>query len=210
VEIIDRSNRYEFKDYPDGISEEFPLDFHSPYGCSKGAADQYVIDYSRIFGLETVVFRQSCVYGYHQFGIEDQGWVAWFTIASLFDMPITIYGDGKQVRDVLFIDDLIESYWAAIENIHITKGKAYNIGGSQYQMSLLELLEYLETFLNKKITPRYSGPRHGDQLVFTSDIRKAKQHFEWTPRIDVKQGVRLLVDWVIANKELFIKAGIIK
>lgn len=209
VEIIEKSNRYEYRDYPEGISEKISLDFHSPYGCSKGAADQYVIDYSRIFGLKTVVFRQSCIYGYHQFGIEDQGWVAWFTIASLFDMPITIYGDGKQVRDVLFIDDLIEAYWMAVESIDITNGAAYNIGGCQYRMSLLELLQYLETFLNKKITPRFSDPRPGDQPIFISDIRKAKQSFGWYPRIDVKQGVRLLTDWVTANKDLFIRSGVV-
>lgn len=210
TEIVERNGRYQYRDHPRGISEDFPLDFHSPYGCSKGAADQYVLDYSRIFGLKTVVFRQSCIYGYHQFGMEDQGWVAWFIIASLFGMPITVYGNGKQVRDVLFVDDLVEAYWAAIDNIHVTNGEAYNIGGSEYQVSLLQLLQQLEALLGKRLAVKYSDPRPGDQLVFISDVHKARQHFGWAPRTPVSRGVTLLADWVMVNKQLFVKAGIIR
>src|ERR1035437_1235235 len=127
IKIVEKKGRYAYKDLPKGISEDRILDFHSPYGCSKGTADQYMIDYSRIYGLRTVVFRQSCIYGYRQFGIEDQGWVAWFTIATMLNKPLSIYGDGKQVRDVLFIEDLIDGYEAAIRNIDKIKGQAFKI-----------------------------------------------------------------------------------
>src|SRR5690606_22783 len=129
VPVIERNGRYEYKNAAEGINEAQPLDFHSPYGCSKGVADQYTIDYSRIYGLSTTSFRQSCIYGTRQFGIEDQGWVAWFTIASRLRRPITIYGDGKQVRDVLHVDDLVRAYEAAITSPDKIKGQAFNIGG---------------------------------------------------------------------------------
>ncbi|MGQ9631407.1 MAG: NAD-dependent epimerase/dehydratase family protein [bacterium] len=178
TKIVERNGRYEYENLPNGVSEDQPLDFHSPYGCSKGAADQYVRDYARIYGLKTVVFRQSCIYGTRQFGVEDQGWVAHFTISAMFDRPITIYGDGKQVRDVLFIDDLVKAYELAIENIDKTSGKVYNIGGGpNNQMSLLELISYLEEFFGKKIKYSFSDWRPGDQLVFICDISKAKKDF---------------------------------
>ena len=194
----------EYKNLPRGISEGRLLDFHSPYGCSKGTADQYMIDYSRIYGLKTVVFRQSCIYGYRQFGIEDQGWVAWFTIAAMMGKPITIYGDGKQVRDVLFIDDLVDAYEAAVKNIDKIKGQAFNIGGgAKNTMSLLELLAFLEKFFGKKIPLRFAGWRPGDQPVFVCDIGKAKKAFGWAPKVGPKEGVKKLYDWVRDNKKLF-------
>jgi len=203
IEIVERNNRYEYKDFPYGIPENRILDFHSPYGCSKGTADQYVRDYARIYDLKTVVFRQSCIYGYRQFGVEDQGWVAWFTIASLFGKKITIYGDGKQVRDVLFIDDLVRAYDMAAKNEN-TYGKIYNIGGGpDNKMSLLELISYLERFFNKKIEYLFSDWRPGDQPVFVSDIRKAEKEFGWKPDISVQEGVEKLSKWVQENKELF-------
>src|SRR5439155_7366525 len=131
-------DRYNFEP-SDGIGETQPLDFHSPYGCSKGAADQYVIDYARIYGLRTVNFRQSCIYGYRQFGVEDQGWVAWFTIAHALGRSATIYGTRKQVRDVLFIDDLLEAYRLAYRHRDKVAGQVYNIGGGA--ANLLSLLE---------------------------------------------------------------------
>jgi len=210
TEMYANDKRYFLKNYPEGINERQQLDFHSPYGCSKGAADQYFIDYARIYNLKTVVFRQSCIYGYYQFGIEDQGWVAWFTIAGLFNKPITIYGDGKQVRDVLFIDDLVDAYWKAIACSDETFGQVYNIGGSRFQMSLLELLEYLEDFLQRKIPVRYEKQRQGDQRVYVSDIRKAEAVFGWRPTIDVRQGVGMLADWMMSNKNLFLQAGILQ
>src|SRR2546422_6101287 len=145
VGIIERNGRYDYRDYPNGVSEERGLDFYSPYGCSKGAADQYVRDYHRIYGLKTIVFRQSCIYGYRQFGVEDQGWVAWFIIAALLGRPITVYGDGKQVRDVLFIDDLLDAYDAACRSGSRAAGRVYNIGGgSENAVSVLDVLHYIE------------------------------------------------------------------
>jgi len=140
-----RGERWCYADLPHGCGEERPLDFHSPYGCSKGSADQYVRDYARIYGLRTVVLRQSCIYGYRQFGVEDQGWVAWFTIRSLKRAPVTIFGDGCQVRDVLFIDDLLAAYQAAIERIDVASGQVYNVGGGAGNaLSLRELVRQLD------------------------------------------------------------------
>src|SRR3990172_406111 len=146
--VVERGGRYVYADLPYGVSEDQPVDFHSPYGCSKGAGDQYVRDYARIYGLRTVNFRQSCIYGYRQFGVEDQGWVAWFTIAALLGRPITVYGDGKQVRDVLFIDDLVDCYLAAVRQIDAVAGQTFNIGGgTEHSLSLLELLAQPEKVL---------------------------------------------------------------
>jgi len=204
IKVIERNGRYEYESLPEGISENRILDFHSPYGCSKGAADQYVRDYSRIYGLRTVVIRQSCIYGYRQFGVEDQGWVAWFTIAASLDKPITIYGDGKQVRGVLFIDDLVDAYEKAIDNIKTSSGKIYNIGGGpDNKMSLLELISFLEKFLDKKIKYSFSDWRPGDQPVFVSNIEKARQDLSWQPKINVETGVKKLSDWVNENRSLF-------
>lgn len=199
-------NRYQYRDLPRGIPENRLLDFHSPYGCSKGCADQYVRDYARIYGLRTVVFRQSCIYGYRQFGVEDQGWVAWFTIASLFNKKLTIYGDGQQVRDVLFVDDLIAAYDAAIKKIKVTAGQVYNVGGGSHnQMSLLELIAFLEKFYHKKIPYSFADWRPGDQPVFVCDIRRARKDFGWQPHIPVALGVKKLSQWVKANRTLFKK-----
>ncbi len=204
IKITERNGRYEYESLPDGIAEERLLDFHSPYGCSKGTADQYMIDYSRIYGLRTAVFRQSCIYGYRQFGIEDQGWVAWFTIAAMLGKPLTVYGDGKQVRDVLFIEDLIDGYEAAIANIDKIKGNAFNVGGgAKNTMSLLELLSFLEKFFGKKIPVKYGGWRPGDQPVFVCDIAKAKKEFGWEPKTVPEEGVKKLYEWVKHNKQLF-------
>jgi len=205
VKVKDTNNKYEYEDFTCGISETFPLDFYSPYGCSKGTGDQYAIDYARIYGLETVVFRQSCVYGIRQFGNEDQGWVAHFVISAFFDRPIIIYGDGKQVRDLLYITDLIKAYEIAINNIDVTKGKVYNIGGgSGNSICLLHLIEILEKLLGKKIKYSFAQWRPGDQKVFISDIRCAYNDFGWKPQVSVKEGVNHLLHWVKANKELFL------
>lgn len=204
VKIVERKGEYDYEDLPNGVAETEQLDFHSPYGCSKGTADQYMIDYSRIYGLKTVAFRQSCIYGYRQFGVEDQGWVAHFTISAMLGHPLTIYGDGKQVRDVLFIEDLIRAYDMAIRRIDVTSGKAYNIGGGPTKkMSLLNLIGYLEKFFGKKLNYTFSAWRPGDQRVFICDIRKARNDFGWEPKIGVEEGVRLLATWVRENKEEF-------
>jgi len=206
IETLEDEKRYSYKNFPFGIPENRTLDFHSPYGCSKGAADQYVRDYARIYGLRTVVFRQSCIYGKRQFGIEDQGWVAWFTIASALNRPITIYGDGKQIRDVLYAEDLVRAFLTATKMIDKTAGKIYNIGGGpENTMSLLELLSYLKNLLNKEIKYSFSSWRPGDQPVYVSDIRKAKREFSWQPEISVEAGVERLASWVVRNRELFRK-----
>ena len=204
IKVIEKGGRYQYKDYPKGIPEGRLLDFHSPYGCSKGAADQYVRDYGRIYSFPTVVFRQSCIYGTRQFGVEDQGWVAWFTIAAALKKKITIYGDGKQVRDVLFVEDLVNAYESALKQISKTAGQVYNIGGGhKNQMSLRELLAHLEGMLGRKV-PVSKGPwRPGDQPVFVCDISKAKREFGWEPKTSVPAGVAKLHHWVMANRGLF-------
>lgn len=204
IKIVDKGNRYEYKDLPFGIPEDRLLDFHSPYGCSKGAADQYVRDYARIYGLRTVVCRQSCIYGPRQFGVEDQGWVAWFTIATVLGKPITIYGDGKQIRDVLYVDDLVRTYEVIVDKIDYTAGKVYNIGGGPVNtLSLLELLNYLGKLTGKSVKYSFDKWRPGDQPVYVSDIRKAKKDLGWSPQISPHEGVRRLHKWATSNRQLF-------
>jgi CDP-paratose 2-epimerase len=195
--IVKRGDRYEWKDKPQGIDESCPLDFHSPYGCSKGAADQYVRDYARIYGLRTVVFRQSCIYGPRQFGFEEQGWVAWFAIAAATGAPITIFGDGYQVRDLLWIDDLCALYRAAIENIDKVKGQVYNIGGGAANaLSVVEVVRILEKAHGKPLHPG-SGPwRPGDQRIFIADTSKITRAIGWKPRMSAADGVAELAAWV--------------
>ncbi|MEN8246674.1 MAG: GDP-mannose 4,6-dehydratase, partial [Thermodesulfobacteriota bacterium] len=203
VSIEEGESRYFYRDLPQGISESRILDFHSPYGCSKGAADQYVRDYARIYGLKTVVFRQSCIYGYRQFGVEDQGWVAWFVIATVLNRPITIYGDGKQVRDVLFIEDLIAAYSRAWDNISEASGNVYNIGGGPANtISLLDLIALLKEEVSPAIPLSYADWRPGDQPVYVSDISKAETELGWRPQVAWDQGVRKLVKWVKGNRSM--------
>ncbi|NNF99708.1 MAG: NAD-dependent epimerase/dehydratase family protein [Desulfobacteraceae bacterium] len=206
IKVVEQADRYAYKDYPLGIAEDRLLDFHSPYGCSKGAADQYVRDYARVYGLKTVVFRQSCIYGYRQFGIEDQGWVAWFTIAAFLGKPITIYGDGKQVRDVLFISDLVNAYDLALQNIDSISGDIFNIGGGPANtISLLNLIDFLSTELQITFDISYDDWRTGDQPVYISDIRKAGHRLGWTPKTSWNEGVRKLAHWVESNKAMLAK-----
>jgi len=202
--VEQRDGRYAFRDRPRGVSEAEPLDFHSPYGCSKGAADQYVRDYARIYGLRTVVFRQSCIYGWRQFGVEDQGWVAWFTIAAVTGKPVTIYGDGRQVRDLLFVDDLCEAYDAAVERIDQASGQVFNLGGGpDNTLSLLELVEQLGRLTGRPLRPAFAEWRPGDQPVFVADVSRAAQALGWRPKTGVPEGVRKLAGWVQENRALF-------
>ena len=206
IGVKERDTRYEFQDVPDGITESRPLDFHSPYGCSKGAADQYVRDYARIYGLRSVVFRPSCMYGPRQFGNEDQGWVAHFIIASVLDRPITIYGDGKQVRDILYIDDLIRAFWLATEHIDVTAGQVYNIGGGAENALAIwtEFKKILAEPLGREIeASSYGDWRPGDQPVYISNTGKAWRDFGWRPQISKREGIARLCRWVQANEELF-------
>ena len=208
VRIGERDGRYVYRDYPDGIPEGRFLDFHSPYGCSKGAADQYVRDYARIYGLKTVTFRQSCIYGYRQFGIEDQGWVAWFTVQAVLDRPITLYGDGKQVRDMLFIEDLLDAYQAAVDRGEKTRGRIYNLGGGpRFTMCLNELITYLEELSGRHLQVSYADWRPGDQPVFVCDVERAARDLEWKPTVSPREGVKRLYDWVSKNIKLFTDGG---
>ena len=206
IKIAEKEEEYDYENLPKGIDEKRLLDFHSPYGCSKGTGDQYVRDYARIYGLNTVVMRQSCIYGKRQFGVEDQGWVAWFTIANNLRKPITIYGDGKQVRDVLWVEDLIKAYDLARQNIQISRGKCYNVGGGHSnKMSLLQLIGKLEK--NKKFNCSFGDWRPGDQKVCIMDISKAKSELGWEPTISPDEGIKILNEWVKENlneiKEFF-------
>ena len=205
VRVLEDASAYRYADFPAGIPETQPLDFHSPYGCSKGCGDQYVRDYHRIYGLPTVVFRQSCIYGPHQFGVEDQGWVAWFIIAAVTGKPITIYGDGKQVRDVLYIEDLLNAYDAALVNMDKAAGQVYNLGGGpEKTMSIwYEFRPLLERLLGRPVPTSSGDWRPGDQRIYVSDISKAERELGWTPKIGISEGVQRLYDWVQANRDLF-------
>jgi CDP-paratose 2-epimerase len=205
VKIVEAATRYDYADLPEGASELQPLDFHSPYGCSKGCGDQYVRDYHRIYSLPTVVFRQSCIYGLRQFGVEDQGWVAWFVIAAITGRPITIYGDGKQVRDILFVEDLLNAYDAAIAAPEKAGGQIFNVGGGRKNtISIwLEFAPILEKLLGKPIPVTKGDWRPGDQPVYISDIRKANQVLGWQPGVSAEAGIEKLFTWVKENRSLF-------
>jgi len=198
INVIEKATRYQYENLPLGVSETQPIDFHSPYGCSKGAGDQYTRDYARIYGLRTIVARQSCIYGYRQFGVEDQGWLAWFIIAALKRNPITIYGNGKQVRDVLYITDLIDFYEAAVNNIEVASGQIYNVGGGiENTISIwAEFSKLLEELVGHSIQVDLADWRSGDQLVFISDIRKAERDLGWRPKIILRDGIDRLYKWI--------------
>ena len=205
VKVVEDTTRWRYADLPLGCPETQPLDFHSPYGCSKGTGDQYMRDYARIYDLPTVVLRQSCIYGPRQFGVEDQGWVAWMIIAAVIGRPLTIYGDGKQIRDVLHVDDLLNAYDAAIAKIDAVRGQVYNLGGGpENTMSIwTEFGPLLEKLLGKPVPVRRGDWRPGDQKVFVADIRKAERELGWKPKIGVEEGVGRLFEWVRGNKDLF-------
>jgi CDP-paratose 2-epimerase len=204
LKIRDVGERYELIDFPNGIPESQAVDFHSPYGCSKGTADQYVRDYARIYGLKTVVFRQSCIYGERQLGSFDQGWIAWISLSALIGKPIRIDGTGKQVRDVLYIKDLVNAFEMASNKINKTRGKIFNIGGGpKNTLSLLELISFLEKRFNKKLEYSFHDWRPGDQKVYISDISKAEKEFDWSPKTSVNEGLNKLINWLEENRELF-------
>jgi CDP-paratose 2-epimerase len=204
VVVEERPDRYEFRDRRYGIAEDQRLDFHSPYGCSKGTGDQYVRDYARIYGLRTVVFRMSCIYGPRQFGNEDQGWLAHFLIAAVTGKPITIYGDGKQVRDILFVDDLVRALQLAVEAIDVAAGQIYNIGGGPENALAVwrEFGPLVTNSLRRRIDVGFSDWRPGDQRCYVSDIRKARRDLGWQPRVDKATGIQRLLEWVSANTRM--------
>lgn len=186
-----------------GISESRPLDFRTPYGCSKGAAEQYVLDYARSFGVPAVVFRMSCIYGPHQCGTEDQGWVAHFLMRALEGRLITVYGDGMQVRDVLFIEDLIDAFWLAWENIQKLSGQAFNVGGgAAHTVSLLELIDLIGVLAGQHPRTFFEKPRGGDQRYYVSNAEKFQQATGWRPRVAPREGVHRLYHWLINARRL--------
>ena len=203
ISLIEKEKRYIY-DKVKGVSEKMSIDHtgHTPYGVSKYVGDLYTQEYAYIYGMKTAVFRMSCIYGTRQFGFEDQGWVAWFIIAALTEKPITIYGNGKQVRDLLYVEDLIRAYDLFVESD--SKHAVYNIGGgSENTLSLLEFLGILEEELRRKSKVIFSDWRPSDQKVYISDISKVKKELDWGPNIDVKEGMKKLISWVKENKDLF-------
>ncbi|MCM8816739.1 MAG: GDP-mannose 4,6-dehydratase [Candidatus Omnitrophica bacterium] len=201
LKVRQLKTRYTLVDRIGGIDESETLDFHSPYGCSKGAGDQYVRDFSRIYNMNTVVFRQSCIYGQYQHGNVDQGWVVHFVKKALDGKKITIYGDGKQVRDILHVDDLIDAYLKILENKDRCAGKIFNVGGGMKNtFSLLELIDYLEYLLGRKIEYRFESWRPGDQKVFISNNKRLEMLIDWRPKINKQEGIKRLVEWVKENR----------
>ena len=192
-----------------GVDELRNLHFGSPYGCSKGAADQYVLDYARTFGLRTVVFRMSCIYGPHQFGTEDQGWVAHFLIRSCEGVPITIYGDGLQVRDVLYIDDLLQALTQAQKQMGRLRGNAFNIGGGPGRtLSLVELLQFIETLSGQAPEVAYADWRASDQRYFVADVRRFNALTGWSPQVEVADGIARLYRWLVAQRSFPLPAAV--
>lgn len=194
-----KDQRYVFEDknFLEGINENIQLDFYSPYGCSKGTADQYFRDYSRIYNLKTIIFRQSCIYGNRQYGNEDQGWVMHFLKNAIEGKEISIYGDGRQVRDILYVDDLIDAYVRAVNTINKTKGQIYNIGGGyKNSTSLIELIHLIKEKFNTPIKYSFQDWRPGDQKIFYCDIKKAFKDFGWQPKNNINDGLDKLYNWV--------------
>jgi len=208
IPVRDSGKSYEFADdgFRKGIPETFSIDLceHTPYGASKLAGDIYVQDYAQRNEIDAAVFRMSCIYGTRQFGVEDQGWVAWFVIATLLGKPITIFGDGKQARDVLYVSDLVGVYDAFIQRRDRIHHGVYNVGGGQAnKMSLLELLEMLQDATGKMSSVSFDHWRPSDQKVYISDISKAARELDWRPNVGPKEGVLKLAEWVEENKRLF-------
>ncbi|MCX6018298.1 MAG: GDP-mannose 4,6-dehydratase [Chloroflexi bacterium] len=205
VALVEEAQRYHFRDFPAGIDESRPLDFHSPYGCSKGAGDQYVHDYARIYGLRTVVFRQSTIYGLRQFGVEDQGWLAHFIIAAVLGRPIKIYGNGKQVRDMLHVTDLVAAYDAAWHNLDRAAGEVFNIGGGIDNTIAIwtETAPLLEELAGHPLPVTHGDWRPGDQPCFVSNNAKLAARLGWKPTVSLPTGIRQLWAWVSENRTLF-------
>lgn len=202
--LTETESRYECIDKPDGFDESVNLDFHSPYGTSKGSADQYMLDFARIYGLKTAVFRHSSMFGGRQFATFDQGWLGWFTQKAIeikngtAKEPFTISGNGKQVRDLLYASDCVALYLQAAERIEEIQGMAFNIGGGiENSSSLLELFRFLEQELGIEMKFKQLPPRESDQRVFVADIKKAQKLIEWSPCVKKEDGIRKMIKWVM-------------
>ncbi len=201
IPVLGNGTRYAYDGlaFANGIPEDFSTDqcHHTPYGTSKLAADLYAQDYAQSYGLKTGIFRMSCIYGPRQFGMEDQGWVAHFAISSLLGKPVTIFGDGKQVRDVLYVVDLVRAFAAFIDRAHGLRGRVFNVGGGPFfTLSLLELVEILEEALGRKVPLSFSEWRPGDQKVYISDIRRAQEQLRWVPKVSPTEGVGQILRWL--------------
>lgn len=201
--FVENETRFTCKEYPNGFDESLPLNFHSPYGCSKGAADQYLLDFHRIFGIKTAVFRHSSMYGGNQHSTIDQGWIGWFCQKALdiknnsATEKFTISGSGKQVRDVLHAEDVVSLYFSSAENIEKVKGKAFNIGGGiENSLSLLELFRVLEDELNIRMDFKRLPERESDQLVFVANNKNIKDLTGWEPKVDSLTGLRKMITWL--------------
>ena len=202
LEVREHAKKYAFVEGFSGVTEQQPLDFQSPYGCSKGSADQYVCDYARSYGLRTTVFRQSCIYGTRQFGLEDQGWVAWFLIAAALGKPTTIYGNGKQTRDLLWINDLCDLYMKFWQSDTFPWGTPINAGGGLSKcISLLELIDVMGELNIKFKAPDFGDWRKGDQKIFCSDNSRALKLLNWKPTTPTSIGIEKLWEWILANRE---------
>jgi len=207
IPVKEFKTRYDFKNKKiKGVAENEQLDFYSPYGCSKGAADSYVKDYYRIYGIPAIVFRQSCIYGAFQFGVEDQGWAAWLMAALLFNKKISIYGTGKQVRDVLYISDLIGAYKLSLEKLDETAGEAFNIGGGcENSVSLIEYLNFIVKKYGLNLKMEFKDWRQGDQKLYISDNSKFAKICGWKPEISFETGIDKLHKWLTSNIKLLQK-----
>jgi CDP-paratose 2-epimerase len=206
IQLRKRSSRWEPEDEKlaqNGVAEDQPLEFLSPYGCSKGSADQYVLDYAHSYGVPATVFRMSCIYGPYQLGSEDQGWVAHFVRQAMKGEPVTIFGDGKQVRDLLFVDDLVRLMRHAQQNMDVAAGEAFNVGGGPDNCtSLLELLDQISLLLGMPVEIEWGPERLADQRWYVVNPSKAKAEFQWTPAVSIREGVRALRDWYLERPAL--------
>ncbi len=204
------AKRYAYRDCQ-GITEQQSLDFHSPYGCSKGAADQYVRDYARMFDLPTVVLRMSCIAGPRQFGNEDQGWVAHFLYSALRDAPIFVYGDGRQVRDILCVHDLLRAFESILAARPTTEGEIYNIGGGpENTVSLIELMEEIEEMTGHRLRYRTCERRPGDQFIYVTDFAKLQRETGWEPLYSVRETLQEIYEWWRANREVFSAPALVR
>jgi CDP-paratose 2-epimerase len=203
IPVVEDATRYAYAREMDreGVAETRMLDFCSPYGCSKGAADQYVHDYSRIYGLRTTVFRMSCIYGPHQFGNEDQGWVAHFIIAAVLGLPLTIYGDGKQVRDILYVEDLVRAFELVAAKPDRAAGRVYNVGGGPENAISIwaEFRELLEALAGRRLQPTMDDWRPGDQRIYVSNTARIRRELGWSPQVSARAGIARLYQWVLEN-----------
>ena len=205
LKILTTKNKYEPKNKKFyGINENTKLDLRSPYGCSKGSAESYIIDYSKTYGFKYFIIRQSCIYGPFQYGQESQGWVSWIILRSFFKKKINIFGNGKQVRDILYIDDLTDFYFKLLDKSKKINSNIFNIGGAKINsISILELISILENRLKIKINYSYKKERDGDQKLYISDISRAKKLINWSPNIEKTTGINRLISWVIKEKKYF-------